>query len=223
MLSLEIDDLASSAGTASLADRGVCDPHDLAAHHELEEALAHELGKLTVAQRGAVELKSLGYSLEEIAEALGTSPSNAGVLVHRGARSWPSGWRGFWRIRPMNPTDPPAESDVERLVRAGLDRSAEKIDPTAFREDHSKPGRSVKRASSGGKVSPSRHRNRLEMGGGRRGGHGRLDRVRRAHARANGAGQGRDGRPRGGIGPTSCPSTAATSWRSSESHRSSPS
>ena len=39
--------------------------------------------RLTVAQRGALELKSLGYSLDEIAEALGTSPSNAGVLVHR--------------------------------------------------------------------------------------------------------------------------------------------
>ena len=38
---------------------------------------------MTVAQRGALELKSLGYSLDEIAEALGTSPSNAGVLVHR--------------------------------------------------------------------------------------------------------------------------------------------
>ncbi len=42
-----------------------------------------ELGQLTVAQRGALELKSLGYSLDEIAEALGTSPSNARVLVHR--------------------------------------------------------------------------------------------------------------------------------------------
>ena len=35
------------------------------------------------AQRGALELKSLGYSLEEIAEALGTSSSNAGALIHR--------------------------------------------------------------------------------------------------------------------------------------------
>ena len=83
MLSLEIDELASSEGTTSLADKRACDPHELAAHHELEEALAGELNNLTVAQRGAVELKSLGYSLEEIAEALGTSLSNAGVLVHR--------------------------------------------------------------------------------------------------------------------------------------------
>jgi RNA polymerase sigma-70 factor, ECF subfamily len=84
MLSLDGEDHAESTGTASLADRrGGCDPQELAAHHELEEAVADELGKLTVAQRGAVELKSLGYSLDEIAEALGTSASNAGVLVHR--------------------------------------------------------------------------------------------------------------------------------------------
>ena len=54
-----------------------------AAHHELEDAVAAELDRLTLAQRGALELKSLGYSLDEIAEALGTSSSNAGVLVHR--------------------------------------------------------------------------------------------------------------------------------------------
>ena len=83
MLSLEVEALGESAGTPSLADSRVCDPHDLAARRELEEAVAVELGRLTVAQRGALELSSLGYSLEEIALALGTSPSNAGVLVHR--------------------------------------------------------------------------------------------------------------------------------------------
>jgi RNA polymerase sigma-70 factor (ECF subfamily) len=82
-LSLEVDDLAGSLETSSLADGRACDPQELACHRELEEALAGELEKLTVAQRGAVELKSLGHSLDEIAEALGTSPSNAGVLVHR--------------------------------------------------------------------------------------------------------------------------------------------
>jgi RNA polymerase sigma factor (sigma-70 family) len=83
MLSVEIDDLTEATGTASLPDKRGRDPQELAAHHELEEAVTEELGKLTVAQRGALELKSLGYSLDEIAEALGTSPSNAGVLVHR--------------------------------------------------------------------------------------------------------------------------------------------
>jgi RNA polymerase sigma-70 factor, ECF subfamily len=83
MLSLEIDEVALATGTASPADTRGCDPQELACHHELEEAVAEELGRLTVAQRGALELKSLGYSLDEIAEALGTSPSNAGVLVYR--------------------------------------------------------------------------------------------------------------------------------------------
>jgi RNA polymerase sigma factor (sigma-70 family) len=83
MLSLEAEALAESAETPSPSARRECDPHELAARQELEEAVAVELDQLTVAQRGALELKSLGHSLDEIAEALGTSKSNAGVLVHR--------------------------------------------------------------------------------------------------------------------------------------------
>ena len=79
LVSLEAESLGDLAGAPSLTDN----PHDQAAQRELEEAVAFELDRLTVAQRGAVELKSLGHSLDEIAEALGTSPSNAGVLVHR--------------------------------------------------------------------------------------------------------------------------------------------
>jgi DNA-directed RNA polymerase specialized sigma24 family protein len=83
MLSLEFEN-----GEASpLADGRACEAHELASHRELEDAVAAELGRLTVAQRGAVELKSLGYSLAEIAEALGTSPSNAGVLIHRARKT----------------------------------------------------------------------------------------------------------------------------------------
>ncbi len=83
MLSLEVEALGEITETPSLHARQSCDPLELAAGRELEEALTVELGQLTVAQRGAVELKSLGYSMDEIAEALGTSPSNARVLVHR--------------------------------------------------------------------------------------------------------------------------------------------
>lgn len=71
----------------SSVDRRALDPHELAAHREFEAALAEGLRRLPVAQRAALELKSLGYSLEEIAEALGTSPSNAGVLVHRARKA----------------------------------------------------------------------------------------------------------------------------------------
>jgi RNA polymerase sigma factor (sigma-70 family) len=79
LLSLEFAD----GDSLPIADARAWEPHDLASHRELEEAVADSLARLTLAQRGAVELKSLGYSLIEIAEALGTTPSNAGVLVHR--------------------------------------------------------------------------------------------------------------------------------------------
>lgn len=43
--------------------------------------------QLTVEQRAALELKSMGYSLAEIARAVEVSESNAGVLVHRARRA----------------------------------------------------------------------------------------------------------------------------------------
>ena len=41
------------------------------------------LAKLPPMQRAALELKSLGHSQQEVAEVLGVSTTNAGVLVHR--------------------------------------------------------------------------------------------------------------------------------------------
>ncbi len=87
LLRLEFED----GGASPIADARAWEPHDLASHRELEAAVAEALGRLTLAQRGALELKSLGYSLAEIAEALGTSPTNAGVLVHR-ARKLMADW-----------------------------------------------------------------------------------------------------------------------------------
>jgi RNA polymerase sigma-70 factor (ECF subfamily) len=55
--------------------------------NELESQVEVGIGQLPVAQRAALELKSLGYSIQEIAEALGTSTSNAGVLVHRARKA----------------------------------------------------------------------------------------------------------------------------------------
>lgn len=86
-LSLEFELSSGSADVPALADARNVDPCTLAAYRELEEAVAAALERLPVAQRGALELKSLGYSLEEIAEAVGVSPSNAGVLVHRARRA----------------------------------------------------------------------------------------------------------------------------------------
>jgi RNA polymerase sigma-70 factor (ECF subfamily) len=69
------------------ANEDVSSPLEAAIRNELEEAIAVGLSRLPIAQRGALELKSLGYSLEDIAESLGTSPSNAGVLVHRARKT----------------------------------------------------------------------------------------------------------------------------------------
>jgi RNA polymerase sigma-70 factor (ECF subfamily) len=52
-------------------------------HQELVQAVADAVGRLPVAQRAAVEMKSLGHSLQDIARALDTTPTHAGVLVHR--------------------------------------------------------------------------------------------------------------------------------------------
>ncbi len=83
LLSLEVE----SCGMPSPADAMATNPLEVVAYRELEEALAVALGRLTIAQRAAFELKSLGYSLNEIAEAVGTSPINAGVLVYRARKS----------------------------------------------------------------------------------------------------------------------------------------
>jgi RNA polymerase sigma-70 factor, ECF subfamily len=96
LLSLEFAD----GEPAPLADPRAWEPLDLASHRELEEAVAASLGRLTMAQRGALELKSLGYSLLEIAEALGTSPSNAGVLVHRARKLMADQLARFLEARP---------------------------------------------------------------------------------------------------------------------------
>jgi RNA polymerase sigma-70 factor, ECF subfamily len=96
LLSLEFAD----DGAVPLADAKAWEPHDLASHHELEEAVADSLCRLTLAQRGALELKSLGYSLVEIAEALGTTPNNAGVLVYRARKLMADQLARFLETRP---------------------------------------------------------------------------------------------------------------------------
>jgi RNA polymerase sigma-70 factor, ECF subfamily len=96
LLSLEFEDGAP----LPVADPGAWEPHELASRRELEEAVADSLGRLTLAQRGALELKSLGYSLAEIAEALGTSPTNAGVLVHRARKLMADRLARFLEARP---------------------------------------------------------------------------------------------------------------------------
>ncbi len=62
------------------------DPVRAAENRELLRAVEAELAALPPMQRAAVELKAMGNTLREIAEALNVTAQNAGVLVHRGRR-----------------------------------------------------------------------------------------------------------------------------------------
>jgi RNA polymerase sigma-70 factor (ECF subfamily) len=50
---------------------------------ELSERVGRLLGELPVLQRAALELKAMGHSLGEIAEALNIRSNHAAVLIHR--------------------------------------------------------------------------------------------------------------------------------------------
>jgi RNA polymerase sigma-70 factor (ECF subfamily) len=58
-------------------------PESEVLRRELEQAVADGLARLPKQQRAALELKSLGHSLQEIGDMIGVSAGNAGVLVHR--------------------------------------------------------------------------------------------------------------------------------------------
>jgi RNA polymerase sigma-70 factor (ECF subfamily) len=76
-------------------DRTQPGPLENVIQKELENAVEAGIANLPVAQRAALELKSLGYSIQEIADALETSPSNAGVLVHRARKALSDGLTGY--------------------------------------------------------------------------------------------------------------------------------
>jgi RNA polymerase sigma-70 factor (ECF subfamily) len=85
MLSLSVGS-AGESGDRRIdpLDSTVPEPSRVVLHAELERAIAAALARLPQAQRAAVELKALGHSLQEIADILDVTPSNAGVLVYRG-------------------------------------------------------------------------------------------------------------------------------------------
>ena len=68
-------------------DANAVAPEQTAVANELSGAVAEALAELPPQQRAAVELKGLGYSQAEIAEVIGVSTSNAGVLIHRGRQA----------------------------------------------------------------------------------------------------------------------------------------
>jgi RNA polymerase sigma factor (sigma-70 family) len=68
---------------AVLPDRTAATPEREVLRQELEQAVAEALECLPLPQRAALEMKSLGHSLQDIGEALGIQAGHAGVLVHR--------------------------------------------------------------------------------------------------------------------------------------------
>ncbi len=64
-------------------DRRAYEPIDIAISNELNLSVEKALLRLPLKQRAALELKSLGFRLSEVAESLDVSESNAGVLLHR--------------------------------------------------------------------------------------------------------------------------------------------
>jgi RNA polymerase sigma-70 factor (ECF subfamily) len=72
-----------AAADGQPADPRAVEPPRQAMARELGQAVEAGLAALPFAQRAALRMKSADCSLQEIAEALGVSVSNAGVLVHR--------------------------------------------------------------------------------------------------------------------------------------------
>jgi len=69
-----------------ITDRATLRPEQVAQQRELEARIQAALQKLPPMQRAAVELRALGLSKEDIAESLGITPTNAGVMVFRGRK-----------------------------------------------------------------------------------------------------------------------------------------
>jgi len=78
---------AETGWSVVVQSKAVADPVDRAIANELNDAIGRGLARLPAMQRAAVELKSLRYSLKEIAQMLNVSASNAGVLVHRARKA----------------------------------------------------------------------------------------------------------------------------------------
>jgi len=84
-LILSLDSVREEETTlhGSVADRGAAPADRILLHRELEQAVAEGLAHLPDNLRAALEMKSLGHSLREIAAALDVTGNHAGVLIHR--------------------------------------------------------------------------------------------------------------------------------------------
>jgi RNA polymerase sigma factor (sigma-70 family) len=81
--SLYEQELVKRSKVQDPVDHRTAGPLEIAMAHELGRAVELAMNELPVAQRAAVELRSLGHTLVEVAEMLDVSHANARVLVHR--------------------------------------------------------------------------------------------------------------------------------------------
>ncbi|MSR31323.1 MAG: RNA polymerase sigma factor [Gemmataceae bacterium] len=70
-----------------LEDTSVPSPMETILGQEMENSIKEGLAQLTMEQRAAIQMKSIGSSLGEIAQALKITVTHAGVLVHRARKS----------------------------------------------------------------------------------------------------------------------------------------
>ncbi len=66
-----------------VADPATPEPGRAMLGRELSDAIQAGLSRLPIQQRAALELRSLGHSLAEVAEILEITSSHAGVMIHR--------------------------------------------------------------------------------------------------------------------------------------------
>jgi len=76
-------DLSGEGVAVDPADLATPDPHQEMVGRELGERIEKSMAGLPMGQRAAIHLVSLGYTLPEVAEMIGVTRVNAGVLVHR--------------------------------------------------------------------------------------------------------------------------------------------
>jgi RNA polymerase sigma-70 factor (ECF subfamily) len=86
-VSNSLDQSGNDAAGQEVLDNRFLQPPRAAMYRELQAAIGSALQRLPVQQRAALELKSLGCSLSDIAQSLGVTENNAGVLVHRARTS----------------------------------------------------------------------------------------------------------------------------------------
>lgn len=81
--SLEQIQQASAGKSQKLLDRTASEPIQIVMQRELEQTVEMAMNELSVEQRAAIELRSLGHSLVDVADMLNLSHGNARVILHR--------------------------------------------------------------------------------------------------------------------------------------------